>query len=119
MEPEMRKRYMIVRIQDVLDYFVDKGVKPRCPQCSCTNFTFQLLNETDVDENGAPIEPSVMDVFEYHGQDTPWAFYPLSCMKCSTFIHLDAEKILEWTEKKRPKDASATTTKDEGLESGV
>ncbi|MFQ2658874.1 hypothetical protein ACK3ZC_06960 [Aeromonas caviae] len=118
MEPEMRKRYEVVRVKDLVDFFAAQGVKPHCPQCKSTYFTFQVLSNATPDLKDDSQEQK-LEVFEWQGIESTWAFYPLSCQHCASFFNVDAEKILEWTEMKQVKSAELATQSGEGTEPEV
>ncbi|MFQ2550694.1 hypothetical protein ACK3Z3_06190 [Aeromonas caviae] len=107
MDPEMRKRYEVVRVQDLVDFYAEKDVTPRCSLCESTFFNIETIDSTK-----GSTELSVdsdfrnqMAVCEMHGPYKTWTFYPLSCDTCGTFLNVDAEKLLKWTEEKRLKNA--------------
>lgn len=107
MDPKMRKRYEVVLVKDLVDFYAEKGVTPECSLCKSTFFNIETL-DTVGGSNKPATEPDYrnqMVVCEMHGPDKTWAFYPLSCENCGTFLNVDAEKLLKWTEEKRLKDA--------------
>ncbi|MBF8448314.1 hypothetical protein ACK32U_20855 [Aeromonas dhakensis] len=114
MDPSMRKRYEVVRVQDLVDYYAEKGVNPSCSLCKSTFFNIETIDAplSPSEDGSDPEYRKQMAVCEMHGPDNTWACYPLSCENCGTFLNVDAEKILVWTEEKRLKKV------DEGVTSG-
>lgn len=121
MDPSMRKRYELVRVQDLVEFFAEKDVNPACSLCKGTFFNIETI-DTPVDPSDTGADPEYrkqMAVCEMHGPDNMWACYPLSCENCGTFLNVDAEKILVWTEEKRLKQAGEGTSAGHSSESGA
>jgi hypothetical protein len=107
MDPTMRKRYEVVRVQDLVDFYAEKDVTPECSLCKSTFFNIETIDtvKRSTESGVDPDFGNQMAVCEMHGQHKTWAFYPLSCETCGTFLNVDAEKLLKWTEEKRLKNA--------------
>lgn len=123
MDPTMRKRYEVVRVQDLLDFYAEINVNPECYMCKGTFFTIETIdNERGASESFHDSEPDLkkqMVVCEMHGTHKTWQFYPLSCVTCGTFLNVDAAKLLKWTEEKRLKDAGEGVSVGNGSESNA
>ncbi|WP_338882086.1 hypothetical protein [Aeromonas hydrophila] len=109
-------------MHDLVDYFADKDVIPHCVQCEGTNFNYPVVQITTVGVVGAPQDDSgtilSIEPFEMQGSSSSWAFYPLSCQNCGTFLHVDALRVLIWTEQQRQKSSNIKIPTDDSAEFG-
>lgn len=103
MDPIMRRRYEVVKSQDLVDYFAALNITPTCNQCQGTKFHIPTIRSLSIgplgdQQNGSPEKVS-LEPFEMHGaySNGP-AYYALTCEFCGTILNVDAMRILHWTE---------------------
>lgn len=112
MDPVIRRRYEVVKTQDLVDYFSSLNITPTCTQCQGTKFHIPTIRTLTIgpvgDENQSDgsIEKVSLEPFEMQGgySNGP-AYYALTCEFCGSILNVDALRILLWTERKRDHEA--------------
>lgn len=108
MDPVVRRRYEVVKTQDLVDYFAALNITPTCTQCQGTKFhiptirTFTFGPVGGENQSNGSIEKVSLEPFEMQGvySDRP-AYYALTCEFCGSILNVDALRILLWTEQQR------------------
>ena len=106
MDPVIRRRYEVVKTQDLVDYFTALNITPTCTQCQGTKFHIPTIRTltvgTEADsQNGIPTRVSV-EPYEMQGAfNAGPTYYPLTCEFCGSILNVDALRILLWTEQQR------------------
>lgn len=105
MDPVIRKRYEVVRVQDLMDYFAALHITPTCSQCEGTKFHIPTIRTMAIGPEGDPQNESSASIsiepYEMQGAFSKPTYYPLTCEFCGTILNVDALRILFWAEQQR------------------